>query len=313
VKIHWKELVIALLLAVALWYGVSGSERVESSVEVRLDYRGLPKNFMVLGGQVNKIEVRVSAPIGMVPSITARPRIYIMDLSKVRKGENILTIDSAQLQFRQNVEIIDVLPSRVRLEVDEISNRQVPVEARIDGMTGKDLLAQATFQPPEVTLTGPSTLLELIDDIEIPVVLKPPLTPGVTEETRAVPVPEEVDSSPPEIVLSLQISVKRKQAAVTREVQVDVPEEFGKYIRPNRVKIVVSAPESQAASMSADKAIKAHVTLERRELGSYTLPVKVSLPEGVELVRVEPAEVTVTLEQKRSPASEKSPPAPKKK
>lgn len=299
-KLRWKEFTFALLMAITLWYAVSGSEKMESLIEVRVDYRGLPQGLTVQSGLVNKISVRVRAPFAMLRALTVRDSPpYIMDLSTVTRGENLMLIDSSQLSFRSNIEVIDITPSRITLQVDALSSKEVPLAADIRGALPEDYIAQVSFSPQSVTISGPSSVLDGIDYLTLPVTLSEPVVTGITHKTQRVHLPESVDSSPMEVNLSIHIGIKRKLVSVTRSVQVDTPAGFGKFVRPDKVKIQVAVPESQAGKASSDKDIKAFVNVEQSELGSYSLPVLVSLPDGMELVRVDPPNVTVTLEQKR--------------
>lgn len=306
-KLHWRELIVAFLMALVLWYGVSGSEKLESQVEVRVDYRGLPQGLVVLRGQVNKVTVRVRASLGMIRSLSSRDFAFLMDLSAVRKGENTLAVNLAYLPFRSGIEVMDVSPSRITLEVDSLETKVVPLEAKIIGTLPQDMVAQVSFTPAEVTLNGAASLLEDMSAVEVPVQLEEPITPGASESRRLLPLPEGVDATPNEARLSLHLGIKRKLVKVTRSVRVNAPAHLGKFIRPDKVRISVAIPESLAPKAAASGDIRAFVHLEREDLGSYSLPVQVSLPEGAELVEVDPARVTVTLEQKQAP-----PPAPAK-
>lgn len=297
-RLRWKELGIAFLMAVSLWYAVSGSEKVESQIDVRVDYRGLPHGLVVRSGLVNKVSVRVRAPMAVVRTMAPRDFSFNIDLSGVSKGESILPINVAQLPFRSGVDVIEVTPSRITLQVDTVESKTVPLTARIMEELPPDMVAQITFTPETVVLTGPSTLLGAIEEVRVPITFDKPVVPGATESRRLLPLLEGVEAEPAEAGVGVHIGIKRKLVKVTRTVQVNAPPEFGKFIRPDKVSLTVAMPESLAGKAASNKEIKAFVTLEQRALGSYTLPLKVSLPEGAQLVEVDPPHVTVTLEQK---------------
>jgi YbbR domain-containing protein len=245
--------------------------------------------------------VRLRASAGMLRSFSGRDFAFYLDISDVHKGENLLAINPASLPFLSGVEVTEIMPSRIILDVDTVDSKSVPLEAEISGELPPDYIAQVSFTPPEVLLTGPSTLLDNIDKIAVPLQVKGDVTLGATESRRLLPLPGGVDSTPAEVNIVQHIGIKRKLVTVTRSVQVDAPASFGKFVRPDKVTVTLAVPDSEAAKAGSNNAIRAYAVLGHNELGSYSLPVQATVPEKSELVSVEPSQVTVTLEQ-RPPA-----------
>ena len=58
---RWQTLFSALLslvIATGLWYLVVGRDHVETQVELRVEYRGLPSGLVVGDGLINQLSVR---------------------------------------------------------------------------------------------------------------------------------------------------------------------------------------------------------------------------------------------------------------
>ncbi|MDL2279150.1 hypothetical protein LJC15_00605, partial [Desulfovibrio sp. OttesenSCG-928-G11] len=302
-KVRWKEMLVAFMMAFVLWYGVTGSEKLESQVDVRVDYRGLPQGLVVSSGLVSKVAVRLRAPGGMLRSVAVRDHAFFLDLSKMHKGENVIAVNADDLPFGSGVEVIDVTPARIFLNVDTVVSKSVAVRGAVTGKTPADHMAALSFEPPVAIISGPSALVDIIESIEVRVPIDEQVLPGTTESRRVLTVPQGVDVTPTEVKAALKISVKRKQVKATRTVQVrNLKAGRGKFVRPDKVTISFNAPESQAAKMAGSNAVSAFVELEKQELGSYTLPVRVTLPEGAELLGIDPHQVTVTVEQEQQPA-----------
>lgn len=310
-KLRWRELLIAFLLAVGIWYVVTGSEKVESQIEVRTDYRGLPQGLIIRNGTVSRVSVRVRASVGMLHSVSGRDFACFVDLSAVKKGENILPIGNNQIMLPGGMEVIDVTPSRIYLDVDTLESKTVPLLASIQGDPPGDYTLEARVEPAEAKISGASSQVEGISQLVIPVTVEQPLVPGATESRRLIPLPDGVDATPHEAKVTLHVGIRRKLVQVTRPVNAYAPEQFGVSVRPDRASLSLAVPESLAGKISAHDGIKAYIQLERYEPGSYSLPVQVALPEGVELVKVEPANVSFTVEQK-SPARQRPQHAPAK-
>jgi hypothetical protein len=309
-KPRWKELFLAFAIAVSIWYFVSGSEKVESQIEARADYRGLPQGLIVRSGTVGRVSVRVRVSVGMRHTLASRDFAFFVDLSSVKKGDNVLPINISSLDLPGGAEVIDVAPSRIFLEVDTLESRLVPLTAQVQGELPGDYTAETSVTPDEVKISGPSTEVKKIRRIVIPVTPDQPVTPGNSESRRPIPLPEGLDCSPSEARVGLHIGIKRKLAQTTRPVTVSVPPQFTLFMRPDRVRLSLAVPESLAGKINDDDGIRAYVQPEGFARGFYTLPVLVSLRDGIELVRVEPATIAVSMEEKQpagvAPSAEKS-------
>jgi hypothetical protein len=306
---NYKELILAFMLALILWYGVSGSEKLESQLEVRVEYRGLPPGLVVRKGYIGKVSLRLRASAGVLRSVSERDFSVQMDLSGVRTGENILAVNPAYLPNRVGVEVIEVVPSRIELDVDNLANRTVPLTALVQGAVPADMELSVAFVPPEVMISGAASLIRDIDILEIPVRIEVPSVPGTKESRRTLPLPDGVDAAPAEIGIVVRTGVKRRLLGIVRNVLLDAEAAGGRVAVPNRVRITVRLPESSASAAASDPDIRAFVRPEHSG-GASLLPVQVDLPAAVELVSVDPPRVR--LEKQRAPAKPTAAPAGKK-
>lgn len=298
-KIRWREFALALAMAVTLWYGMSGTEIVESQVDVRVDYKGVPSGLVIRGdGLINKIAVRVRGPVGQIRAMGMRDFVYSMDLSTLKKGENILPIAGSQLSFFGGLQVIDVSPPSITVEVDTVETKEVPLKANLLGSLPGGYQAETDFKPESVTIKGASQEVESIKEIEVALQLGEIEAATIREFRVPLALPPGVEATPPQVFASVRVDLKRKNAQVTRTVEADTPQSMGAFFRPSKVKVLVAMPEDSFSGAAANKEIRAFVTLPDKRLGTYTLPVRVSLPEGALLISIEPAEISVTLEQK---------------
>jgi hypothetical protein len=299
----YKELILAFMLALTLWYGVSGSEKLESQMEVRVEYRGLPPGLVVRKGYVGKVSLRLRASAGVLRSITERDFSVPMDLSGVREGENILAVNPAYLPIRGGVEVIEVVPSRIELDVDSLASRTISLTPLVQGAVPGDMELAVSFVPPEVTISGAASLIRDIDKLEIPVRIDLPLVPGTKESRRALILPDGVDAEPADVSVVVQAGTKRRLLGIVRNVLFDAETAGGRVPVPNRVRITVRLPESSASSAAADLDIRAYVRPAPGD-DAALLPVQVDLPSHSELVSVDPPRVR--LEKRRTPVPPKA-------
>ena len=298
-KLRWKEFVLALVMAVTLWYGMSGTEIVESQLDVRVDYKGIPKGLTIRGdGLVNKISVRLRGPVGQIRAMSTRDYVFSVDLSSLEKGQNSLPVQVAQSGLFGSLQIIDVTPANIQLDVDTLESKELPLKASLQGGLPEGYKAETEFSPEKVTVSGPSQELGELKEIIVPLHMESVTEAGVREFRVPLSLPTGVEASPSQIVAHVHVDLKRKAVNVTRAVQVDAPAGVGVFLRPARVKISAELPEAAVSGAGDSKEIRAFVSLPEHRLGTYTLPVRVSLPEGARLISIAPEEVEVTLEQK---------------
>ena len=284
-------------MAAGLWYVVAGSEKVESLVQVRVVYKGTPANYVILNGLVDRLEVRVRASAGLLRSVSGRNYDFAMDLSGLQLGENTLPLIASQLPFSGDVEVVEINPPRIQLDVDVIDTKSVPVEVKVQGEMAKGYTLQATVDPAEVALKGPATRLAAMASLPVVVNAADETTVGFRTESRSLILPDGVEASPPKVNVTVVLDHRRKQVRVTRTVLVENHGPLGTFVRPDKVVIYAALPESRTVDAATDPDIRAWVEPQTQAPGAYTLPVQVVLPAGGQLVRVEPENVVLTLEQ----------------
>jgi hypothetical protein len=298
-KAHWKELILALAISIALWFNMSGTEIIESQMNVRIEYKGIPDNVTFQrDGLVGRVSVRVRGPSGQIRSMIAREHIFSMNLASLQPGTNVLPINIASEDFFGPLQVISVNPPSLQLEVDLRLNKEVPLKAVITGTIPQTMLAETSFTPDRVTITGPAKTLEGIEELAVSLELGETSEPGTREFRNQLALPEMVTANPSAVAASVRVDLKRTVVKVSRTVQATAPDNLGISLRPDRVQINVAMPQALAGNAANNKDINAFVYLAEDKLGTHVLPVQVNLPEGALLVGIEPKEILVTLEQK---------------
>ena len=298
--IRWKVLGIAFLLSFALWYSLSGSEKVESQFEVRVDYRGIPANLVVREGMINKINIRIRASEGQLRSMLGRSYNFALDLSQLQKGENVLPISIAQLPFHRGIEVIDITPPQITIIADSINTKTVPLTITYPTKSKFDQVIEAELSPQEVTISGPSELLDEIKKLNLALTSTEEYSLGTSTFTQAIPVPAGVTATPQEAAITVTASLNRKLVTITRPIILPALAAGFITAKPQKVSIQAMVPESLVNGIKDNTAITAAIDLEEYQKGTYILPVQVTLPEGAELIKVEPRTITVNIQDKRT-------------
>ncbi len=299
-KLRWREFLIAFILAGAMWYSITGSEKIESQVKVRLEYKGTPAGLIVREDRVNEVRVRIRASVGKLRSMVDRDYIMAIDLSTLAKGSNVLPIPEKDLPFNGGVEVVDITPSRIEVVADTLETRKVTVKPEITGTLPPGFVVSLTVEPEEVSLRGPAGVLADIRTLRLPLAFTGQQLEEEQTVKKVLTLPEGVIANPADVSIVIRASQKRKLIRIIREIQMISPADSLTWARPGKVTITLDAPEFLVPQLAASSEIKARVIVRQRELGSYTLPVQVDVPPEVGLVKVEPAQITVTVEQQET-------------
>ena len=289
---------MAFVMALMLWYTVNAKEQVERVVEVRLDYKGLPHGLVITDGQLNRISVRLRGPLELLRSLSSRDSSYTLDLSTMTVGSNIIPLSWSFLPDLRAYQVVEVIPSRLVLEVDRLLETKVPVTARLreSPLNPSVQLENVVINPDQVTVRGPASEVARLRrlTVEIPVQLEN--EDKVITDDIPVLAPPSVEVIPAAVKVTREISISRRNLALTRDVLLEYPDSQELVSQPRRVGLVVSVPRGAASDSGYMAQIQALVGNESQTLrgaGPWKVPVRIALPPGARLVNQNPPEVTV--------------------
>lgn len=286
----WLYFVLALLVAVILWYMVNAREQIERLVDVRLDYKGLPAGLTVLDGQINGVQVRLRGPRELFRTLEARDISYTINLSDVSKGMNVIPFDKDNHNAFRMYQVLEVIPSRLTLDVDSVGSKDVELAVRTRHSERFDnaTITWRSVTPGSVTLSGPESVLARIHNLTVEA------TPDSLSEDAphsmdvAVLAPTGVEVKPSSVTVEYEIQLKRKTVVLTRPLDVEGdPRQCA--VRPTRVRIKASVPENEVGNEDYLNTIKAFINLTEQENTDAGLAIHVSLPEGTRLESIAPA------------------------
>jgi len=166
---------ISLFFAVVLWIYVLNAEnpsREKIVRQVQITFSGEDKmntnqNLMIKGDRtqyLGEATVIVSVPASKYADVTNETVRAAIDLSQITEpGEHIINV-SAAVSGVSGVSVLSVSPSEVSIEVDEIRERNIPIEVQFEGEVPAGYwFSGTTVTPALLTLSGPYSELSKID------------------------------------------------------------------------------------------------------------------------------------------------------
>lgn len=224
---NWHLKLSAVLLATVLYTGLvfSGSFE-EDRISVGVTDVNAPDASIVMSGDLGLVEVRYRASQDLSTTITDQAFTATVDLSEYdmeRAPEpQVLNVDVDPIV--EGVEVLGILPPTVRVEIDRVEERTVPVEVDHGEVPEGLQIAEPVVSDEEVRIRGAASVVGAvdrvvarvrIDDSEIDVNLPVPL---VAVDVQGQEVGTGLIDIDPETV-SVQIDVRATETTQTVTVQ----------------------------------------------------------------------------------------------
>lgn len=297
-KTHWLLLLMAFLAALAMWYMVTISDRLDAQVEVRLDYKSIPENLVVMDGLVNKVTVRIRGPQTLVRSINPQDMSQVINLSRLKKGSNVIPLVPEKLESNiRAFEVLEVVPPRLTIEVDALMERTLPIKPVLKSqLTNSVLTVDAiTVTPPSITVRGPESLVGSMRNVNLTIPIDPTAAAGIHSQVFALDLPSLVTATPGAVKVQYTITSGRKEVLLQRDIVVDAADRRKYTVSPGSITLRVEVPEALSKNTAFLNKVRLTVTPPAMQTGSSELvTVYVETPDGMQLLDPVHSSVTVT-------------------
>lgn len=301
-KTHWLLLLLAFAMSLAMWYTVTISDRLDAQIDIRLDYKNIPDNLIVMDGLLSKLSVRIRGPQTLVRSINPQDISQVINLSKIKKGINVIPLVPEKIDSNiRAFEVVEVVPPRLTLEVDALVERVLPVKPVLKSLlTGSALTVDdITVTPSTVTLRGPESMVGSMRNVILNIPLDANAAAGIHSQVYPLDMPSLVVASPGAVKVQYTITSGRKEVVLQRDIIVDAPDKRNYTVTPSSVTLRVEVPEALYKNTNYLNKAKVSITPPTMQAGaSLTATLHVELPEGMLSVDPVPTNVTVTKTKK---------------
>lgn len=297
-KSHWLLLLLSFLAASAMWYTVTVGDRLDAQIDIRLDYKNIPENLIVMDGLLSKVTVRIRGPQTLLRSINPQDLSQVINLSRIKKGSNVIPLVPEKLDSNiRAFEVVEVVPPRLTLEVDALVERTLPVKPVLKSLlTGSALTVDGmTITPPNVSVRGPESLVGSMRTVNLNIPLDPNAAAGIHSQIFALDLPSLVTANPGAVKVEYTITSGRKELVLQRDVIVDAADRRNYTVAPANITLRVELPEALFKNTNYLNKARVTVTPPIMKGGSTELvPVRVELPDGMRLVEPVQSSVSVT-------------------
>jgi len=172
---------IAFALVLVLWGFIAGQQRTEMWLTVPLEYRNIPTNMEIAGELVNKVEVGIRGPRGVISGVSQDQVRAHIDLSQGLRGLNYVRITTDNIRIPVGTEVTKINPSSMRIRLEDVKTRSVQVKAQFIGKLPQPLRLETVWVEPRfVVLQGPESRLTKVREV----LTEPIDLSSITENTK---------------------------------------------------------------------------------------------------------------------------------
>jgi YbbR domain-containing protein len=285
---------LAFLLALAAWFAVGTEERTETTLQMALELRNIPKNLMVTNEIPSQLEVRVQGPRSVIRELTDDKLHKQVDLSRAKAGTYTELLTPNSLNFPRGVVVTRIRPSALSIALDQALIRRVEVQPVIKGSPAPGFeIGEIVVNPKEALVRGPNrdmNQLKFINTIPIDInKLSSSCTRDIELDFQNLSL-TYLDNQP----LIAKINIKPKLQTKTFNNIIVVPNGATGPLSldPTKVSITIRGPVTNLELLRTED-LSARINLKNLKAGRYLARVAVDLPNGLELVKVFPEKLKV--------------------
>lgn len=147
---------LAVLIAAGLWFIVAGEHVAERSLRVPLEFRNVPDGMEIVGDPPATVDVRLRGSSGILSRLEPGEVTVMLDLGNARRGMRLFHFQADQVDRPFGVEVVQVQPPTLSLDLEPTSTKQVPVVPALEGEPAPGYRVQAVRSDPAmVDILGP--------------------------------------------------------------------------------------------------------------------------------------------------------------
>lgn len=163
--------IISLILAVILWVFVKSKSGGEVGLVVPLEFYRVPSNVIVTQVTDEAINVRVNGSFMQLERLPTREIRARIDLSRARPGTNSFDILPDNFNIPRGLEVTQISPSSVKVELDRVMEKVVHVKPTVKGRPARGYrIRKISVDPPYITLQGARSQLTALTEVSTEVV-----------------------------------------------------------------------------------------------------------------------------------------------
>lgn len=161
---------VALVITLALWLGVSGlrettTTRLQNPIRLNLQY---PDNVEITNDPIQEVSIVVSGDKRKIEDLKQSDLTVSLDLTDVPTGEEVvqLTPNDVNIGLPTGIKLTEIQPSKIVVKLEAVDERDVPVKAETVGSPAENYeVYSQTVVPAKIRVRGPASYTKSLEFI----------------------------------------------------------------------------------------------------------------------------------------------------
>ncbi len=289
---------LSLALAIGLWIFVNAGERGSvMPLTVPISYRALPAGMVIMNHPPDFVTIEVAGPRTLLSLLEPERLSLKLDLKGVGAGQSEFKIYPSMFNVGRTT-VTRISPDQLSLDIDHLVSRELPVKLVLDGKVAPGYAISAVdLRPTVVSVSGPSRYVSQLTQVDT----QPLDVKGLNADTERSIELAVSNAAVRYSVMRVDARIDVNEQIADREfrgVDVEVKDPDYKYrVEPKQATLTIRGPKLKLSILDA-KGI-AYVDAKGVTPGSHQLPLLVTLPDGMQLVRQSPDKVRLRMYRER--------------
>ncbi len=293
----------AVGIAILMFSLVHGAEDMERNVYVDVVVQPPPdaEDMILVTDIPDRVRVRLRGSRARLNAIR-QENLPPADIELKTVEEPRYYFEKEAFDLPAGVTVVAVVPPSLSFKWVPQASRELPVELFLDGELSDDLewAGEAEVFPPRVRVDGPRDVVNSMRTVRAMEIDVSALTEGVIQrEIPLVGAPASTTFEAQSVLVTLRVQPK----VVERELsllRVDAEGAVPQSVRPRVVNARIRGPQNIVNALNPASVLAVvDLSVLGPQAGNVRVPVELrGLPDDVEVVAVQPREVTVGLEER---------------
>ena len=163
----WQLKLVALAVAIGVWFLVVSGDRSHVSFAAPVEYVGVGEGLVLVGSPPYPVDLQVDAPRWAAAQLSPTSVRVRVNLAALGEGEHAVPLGAEHVQVPAGVRITRITPSWLRVTLARTTTRTVRVVPQIRGTPApRHALYGVQVEPANVEVRGPRSTIEMRDTVE---------------------------------------------------------------------------------------------------------------------------------------------------